>query len=67
MYSHLIDRHQQRQGGTRQKKLSKPPDAPDAPDAAHDPQRFPLAKDVLIPEMQKPHEERRACTYATFL
>ena len=31
------------------------------------PHRIQLATSVLVPEKQKPHEERRACTYATLL
>jgi len=54
-------------GSTRQKKLSKSPDAIDAPDASRAPQRIQLTTGVLAPKKQKPHEERRAYTYATFL
>ena len=65
--SHWNDRQQQRQGSTRQKRLSKTPGAIDALDATHAPQRIQSVTGVLAPEKQKPHEERRACTYATFL
>ena len=59
--SHWNDRLQQRQGNSHWKKLSK------SPDAIRTPQRIHLVTGLLVPEKQKPHEERRACTYATFL
>jgi hypothetical protein len=49
------------------KKLSKTPSTIDAPDVSPAPQRIQLATGVLVPETQKPHEIRRACTVATLL